>query len=117
MSPPDPQKPRRLEDAPDLGGINEERKARIFGMYTDNAVRVGMAFIIGVLFIVLNVGVIILIQNAFNADISLIREGLIQGDQRLITEKVFMSLIGATVVQVGVALVAITRYLFPERQQ
>jgi len=35
-----------------------------------------------------------------------------QHDQ-IVTEKVLMSLIGATVVQAGIAFVAITRFLFP----
>jgi len=34
---------------------------------------------------------------------------------RAITASVFMSLIGATVVQVGVATIAIVSYLFPKR--
>jgi len=34
---------------------------------------------------------------------------------RVITANVFMSLIGATVVQVGVATVAIVSYLFPKK--
>lgn len=35
------------------------------------------------------------------------------GRYEIVTEKVLMSLIGATVVQAGIAFVAITRFLFP----
>lgn len=102
------------QETAQLGEINEEAKARIRSMDTNTRVRLWMALVISTLFILLNAAVIFLIWNAFNADISLLREKLIQNDQRLITENVFMSLIGATVVQVGVTLVAIISYLFPK---
>jgi len=35
------------------------------------------------------------------------------GEQKIITEHVVMSLIGATIIQAGVAFIAITKYLFP----
>ncbi|WP_297324572.1 hypothetical protein [Nitrosomonas sp.] len=102
------------QETAQLGEINEEAKARIRSIDADTRVRLWMALVISALFILLNAAVIFLIWNAFNADISLLREKLIQNDQRLITENVFMSLIGATVVQVGVTLVAIISYLFPK---
>ncbi len=102
------------QETAQLGEINEEAKARIRSMDTNTRVRLWMALVISSLFILLNAAVIFLIWNAFNADISLLREQLIQNNQRLITENVFMSLIGATVVQVGVTLVAIISYLFPK---
>lgn len=102
------------QETAQLGEINEEAKARIRSMDTNTRVRLWMALVISSLFIMLNAAVIFLIWNAFNTDISLLREQLIQNDQRLITENVFMSLIGATVVQVGVTLVAIISYLFPK---
>lgn len=107
--------PRELnQETAQLGEIKEEAMARIRSMDTNTRVRLWMALAISSLFILLNAAVIFLIWNAFNADISLLREKLIQNDQRLITENVFMSLIGATVVQVGVTLVAIISYLFPK---
>jgi len=102
------------QETAQLGEINEEAKARIRSMDTNTRVRLWMALVISSLFILLNAAVIFLIWNAFNADISLLREQLIQNNQRLITENVFMSLIGPTVVQVGVTLVAIISYLFPK---
>jgi len=108
--------PRQLEqEAAQLGEIDEETRARIRSTDTDTRVRLLMALVISALFIALNAAVIALVWSAFNADISLLRDNLIKNDQRLITEKVFMSLIGATVVQVGVTLVAITGYLFPKK--
>ena len=108
--------PRQLgQEAAQLGEIDEEIKARIRSTDADTRVRLLMALAISVLFIALNAAVIALVWSAFNADISLLRDNLIKNDQRLITENVFMSLIGATVVQVGVTLVAITGYLFPKK--
>ena len=109
--------PRQLGQEVELvGEFNEkEVNARIRSMDADTKVRSRMAVVIGVLFVSLNAAVIYLVWSAYTADISLLREKLIQNNQRLITENVFMSLIGATVVQVGVRLAAITGYLFPKR--
>lgn len=43
--------------------------------------------------------------------------GKLKGEDRVITANVFMSLIGATVVQVGIAVVAIINYLFPKKAE
>ncbi|SFE72471.1 hypothetical protein [Nitrosomonas sp. Nm166] len=102
------------QEAAQLTGVSEETKARIRSMDADTRARLLMTLAIVVLSILLNVAVIFLVWQAFSVDIVLLREKLIQNDQRLITENVFMSLIGATVVQVGVTLVAITNYLFPK---
>lgn len=120
---PNPTTPRLLSKEVDkLGEIDEETKARIRGIDADTRridgdtrARLLMVTVITVLFIVLNAAVIFLVWTAFSADISLLKDKLIQDNQRLITENVFMSLIGATVVQVGVTLVVITGYLFPKK--
>ena len=39
--------------------------------------------------------------------------GITHSDYRIVDEKTLMALIGATVVQAGIAFVAITRFLFP----
>ncbi|MGH7152899.1 MAG: hypothetical protein ACREF3_03135 [Acetobacteraceae bacterium] len=44
-----------------------------------------------------------------------IRSGLIHAADRIITNQVFMTLLGATTVQVGAIMVIIARYLFPGR--
>ena len=103
------------QEAAQLGEIDEEAKARIRSMDADTRVRLWMAGVISLIFMALNAAVIFLIWTAFGADVALLRDKLIQDSQRLVTEKVFMTLIGATVVQVGVTLVAITGYLFPKK--
>lgn len=113
---PNPTTPRELnQEAAELGEIDEETRARIRSIDADTRVRLWMAVMMSVLFIALNAAVIFLVWTAFNDDIALLKDRLIQNNQRLITENVFMSLIGATVVQVGVTLVAITGYLFPKK--
>ena len=44
-----------------------------------------------------------------------IRSGMIHAGDRIITNQVFMTLLGATTVQVGAIMVIIARYLFPGR--
>ena len=111
-----PADPLKLDtETADLGGIDEKEKAFIRSMDTDTKVRASMALAIIVLFMALNTAVIWIVWSAFQADLLLVQTKVIQSSDRLITEKVFMSLIGATVVQVGVTLVAITGYLFPKK--
>ena len=106
-----PADSRNLSD--ELSKVGEFHEAKIRSMDADTRVRIWMAVLIDGLFVVLNTAVIFLVWKAFNADIALLKGKLIQSDQRLISENVFMTLIGATVVQVGVTLVAIIGYLFP----
>jgi hypothetical protein len=54
----------------------------------------------------LNGGVFVFTIAAWSAGICL-------PDYRIVTEKTLMALIGATVVQAGIAFLAITRFLFP----
>lgn len=67
------------------------------------------------LFLVLNIGVFVLIWNAYFNDLALIRQGIITWEGRLITENVVMSLIAGTVAEVATILLGITWYLFPRR--
>lgn len=99
-----------------VGNIEEEKqRAVIRSIDADTKTRLWVAGVMTVLFVGLNAAVIFLIWHAFAADVDLLKSKLIQNNQRLITENVFMSLVGATVVQVGVTLVAITGYLFPKK--
>ena len=75
-----------------------EAEVRILGMRADVLLRSVMAVAMIVLFFYMNMEVICLVRDAFNTDITLLNAKLIQSDKRLITENVFMSLIGATVV-------------------
>lgn len=58
------------------------------------------------LFIGLNGGVYLLTLAAWGY-------GFAYQHDQIVTEKVLMTLIGATVVQAGIAFIAITRFLFP----
>lgn len=61
------------------------------------------------LFVRLNNNVMQLVNKAYLDDLSR------STDNRLITPDVIMSLIGATAAQVGISIVAIIKWLFPER--
>lgn len=100
-----------------LGPISEADKAKIRSLNADTKVRIIMALVIAGLLIFLNAAVIFLVWKAFSADTSLLRDRFIQSNQRLITEDVFKTLIQATIVQVGVTLAVITRYLFPKKKE
>ncbi|MFZ5836395.1 MAG: hypothetical protein ACOY2B_13595 [Pseudomonadota bacterium] len=100
------------ETAKEIGAL-ERAQAR--AMDADTQSRVWMAVTVSVSFIILNAAMMALIWTAFNADMSLLRDKLIENDQRLITTNIMMSLIGATVVQTGAILFAITGYLFPKK--
>ncbi len=55
------------------------------------------------------------IHEAFRADLEPMRStnAPMAATDRLVTTQLLMSLIGATVVQVGIATIAIVSYLFP----
>jgi hypothetical protein len=56
-----------------------------------------------------------MLLNAVENDRAFLVQKLISPGERLITDKVYMSLIGGTVLQVAAIVVAIARYLFPAR--
>ena len=108
--------PRQLADEEaGFGQIDEVTQARIRSIDADTRASFWMVIVITALFVLLNGAVIWLVWQAFNADLQLLKAKPIPSDQRLITDKVFMSPIGATMVQAGAALIGITRYLFPKR--
>jgi hypothetical protein len=88
--------------------VEEERK----GLASDRRLRVGMATGLVLAFMLCNWAVMDIVQSAAATDVQLIREKFIDPAHRTITEKVYMSLIAATAIQVGTLLVVITRYLF-----
>ena len=83
----------------------------------DRGLRIGMAVALTVLFLALNGVVIWLVFDQIANDRALLVAKLIQPGERLITEKVYISLISGTVVQVAAIVVAIARYLFPARNR
>lgn len=115
MSPPATGPVELGTEAAKLGEVDEEARARIRSIDADTRVRIWISLALVLLFVFLNAAVVWLVWIAFQNDGELLREATIQPADRLITENVFITLIGATVVQVGVILVAIAGYLFPRR--
>jgi hypothetical protein len=67
--------------------------------------------VISLIFVGLNAAVCMLIYLAMNAELSMLAQGKPVGE-RMITNGVFMSLIGATVVQTGLVIKGISDFLF-----
>ena len=76
-----------------------------------------MVVVIAAIFIWLNWEVMRLVSRAFDQDMQMMQKfpQTFKPSDRVVTPNVFMSLIGATVVQVGIATVAIVSYLFPKK--
>ena len=55
-----------------------------------------------------------MIREAAAFDAQFIAEKVICPEQRLITENVYLSLVGGTVLQAATVLIVITNYLFPK---
>lgn len=91
-------------------GIDEEN---IKDKRADRALRVVMAIALTILFVALNAVVVYMLFDAVQADRAMLAAKLVQPADRLITDKVYMSLIGGTVLQVAAIVIAIARYLFP----
>ena len=81
----------------------------------DAGLRKSVAYwIIGV-FIVANLVTLAVLSILAHLDQGNIESHLIEPGDRIITSQVFMTLLGATTVQVGAIMVIIARYLFPGR--
>lgn len=108
----------RLDDEEqNLGQVSEAKeRAIVFGMYADTWSRIGMVIVMALIFIGLNWRVVGFLQDAFNADIRMLesKPPTLTAADRLVTPNVLMTLLGATVVQVGVSIAAIVSYLFPK---
>jgi sterol desaturase/sphingolipid hydroxylase (fatty acid hydroxylase superfamily) len=100
-----------------VGSFDQEKRARVWSMNADTFSRVFMVFIIAVIFVGLNYQVMRLVERGFDADMLMMQKfpQAFKPADRVITANVFMSLIGGTVVQVGVATIAIVSYLFPKK--
>lgn len=92
-----------------IGGTLENAQAA--SIKADIWLRIGMAAVVALIFIGLNWAVMGFIRDAFAQDVAV----KATGNDRLVTTEVLMALIGATVVQTGVGIVAILSYLFPKR--
>lgn len=103
------------QNLPPVAGTLHEvaaSKAKVFGSYADTWSRLLMVAVIALIFVGLNWYVMRFIGKVFEADLELLRSG--KTAQRVVTTEVLMSLIAGTVLQVGVAIIAIVSYLFPK---
>jgi hypothetical protein len=99
----------------DVGGVSSGMdRARVFSVYADIIARLVIVAVIAWIFYWLNNEVMGFVRLAYAEDNKLVTAKLITAENRVITNGVVMSLVGATVVQVGAAVVAIVSYLFPK---
>ncbi|MCK4343323.1 MAG: hypothetical protein KAY37_16535 [Phycisphaerae bacterium] len=78
----------------------------------DIKLRIAFFVVIALLFITLNAVVIWLVYTLVKIDHELLTTAGVAEVERVVDSKVLMSLIGATAVQVGAVIFAITKYLF-----
>lgn len=105
-------------EAANLGSVDQRRRrAEILSINADTLSRAFMVVVIAAIFIWLNWEVMRLVSRAFDQDMQMMQKfpQTFKPSDRVVTPNVFMSLIGATVVQVGIATVAIVSYLFPKK--
>lgn len=101
---------------PNVGEVSPSRdRALIWGIYADIVSRLIMVLVIAWIFYWLNNEVMSFVQQVFTKDVELLTGKVITAEHRVITNNVVMSLVGATVVQVGAAIVVIVSYLFPKK--
>ena len=97
-------------EAAKLGSIKERlEETKIRALIYQRWVLLGA---IVAIFIVLNYMVISMVGEAFEVDRQLLTDKTATVPQ-FVTKEVLMSLIGATVIQVGAAVYAIVKFLFP----
>jgi len=99
-----------------IGGVSSGRdRALVWSIYADIVARLIMVTVIAVIFYWLNSEVMQFVRDAFAEDVKLLTAKIITSENRVVTNNVIVSLVGATVVQVGAAIVVIVSYLFPKR--
>lgn len=107
-------KPVGIERQPPVSVRAETMEAaRVRSHNTDTKLRSIMVGVLAAIFIGLNVGMGYLIYLAYATDVELLRANMIRPSERVLTEKAFLSLIAATVAQVGFGIAAVVTYLFP----
>lgn len=97
-----------------LDGNMVERE-EVAGMRSDRALRVAASIMMLALLILLNIMVLVLVTDGMRFDQEMIRAKTIISDQRLVTEKTLISLIGGVVAQTAAIVLVIMGYLFPKR--
>ena len=97
-----------------LDGNMVERE-EVAGMRSYRALRVAASIMMLALLILLNIMVLVLVTDGMRFDQEMIRAKTIISDQRLVTEKTLISLIGGVVAQTAAIVLVIMGYLFPKR--
>ena len=93
-------------------GEEAEAHARATSIHVDTWTRAFMVAVVSGLFLYLNIRVMSFTELIFQSDLALIK--MAPNTTRIVTAQVLLALIGATVVQAGVVIVAVTAYLFPK---
>lgn len=107
-----------IESLPDkTHWLADHKLAAAISINANTISRLLMVLVIAGIFVGLNWAVMAFVREAFLNDMAQIAANppLIKPEDRLVTTQVLMALIGATVVQVGVAVIAIVSYLFPKQ--
>ena len=103
----------KLDDR--ISGSGKLEAAQIFSTNADTISRLVMVLAIASIFIWLNYEVMNLVHKVFDKELALLEAGKLKAAERSVNTQVFTALITATVVQTGVAIVAIVTYLFPKK--
>ena len=106
----------KLEEAKIATQI-QSMKAQILSVNADTISRFVMVLAIAGIFIWLNYQVMSLVENVFIKELALLESGKLKATERSVNTQVFTALITATVVQTGIAIIAIVTYLFPKKPQ
>lgn len=80
---------------------------------SDAGVRKSVATNIVVIFVIANLFTMFALAVVFWVDYSLLTQRVIQANERVITSKVVISLLGATTIQLGAVMMLIGKNLFP----
>jgi hypothetical protein len=105
-----------LPRPPGRGGVTLEDRvteAHVFSLRTDVMIRAGISLVVATVFLGLNYLVMSFLQQVFQSDLALLNRN--PAAERVVNTQVLLALIGATVVQTGVAIATIIRYLFPKK--
>lgn len=104
--------PQQLPLLPTRTLEEEEVRTKLLGQRADIVLRVLMVLVVAGIFIWLNYEVMKFIKAVFAADLAMLKTS--PAYVPIVKTEVLMSLIGATVIQVGVATITIMAYLFPK---
>jgi hypothetical protein len=107
---------KKIDLDDDVKSFGLIEKAHVFRVNADTWSRIAMIGCILIIFIGLNSAVMYFIFQAFEQDTARFQTvANLRPEDRLVTTSVVLSLIGATVVQVGSAIAMIALYLFPRK--